>query len=357
MNLPNVPTPSEAPQSTAAEVDPIIVRQILADADLRSADAEGLLRGLGFGPPDLESYEFRLSYAQTSRVIRRALRLPGSEGLALRLGIGFNPVCWGLALVGLMASASLREMLEFAVDFLPSTKRMLDVRWEVQDGQFIATAEPIYDEPEITAFLVENAFASIVRVVRFVVDPAFAPRSVEFRHEAGSADAGPVLGCQAAYGRPADRLVLALDERPIPTAEPMVARMCRRVLTLQRPAAAVRSELEEAVVRMVRANLRTPPTADAFAVSMNISERTLRRRLQESGASYAALIDQERQRAVLSMLRDGQRSFGEVAEACGFADARSLRRAFKRWTGRTPSQMRQENEGEASAAPPAPSEG
>lgn len=344
-----VPTPSEAPQATAAEVDPIIVRQILADLGRRPADAEALLRGLGFGPQDLESYEFRVSYAQTSRVIRRALRLTGSHGLAQRLGLELNPVSWGLALVGLMASTTMQEMLEFAVDFLPSTKRMLDLSWELQDGHFVVTAEPVYDEPDVAAFLVETAFASLVRVVRFVVDAGYTARSAEFRHE-GAADGAALLATGTAYGRSSDRLVLPLVDTPIATADPVVARMCRRVLTLQRTAVAARSELEEAVVRMVRTALKSPPTADAFAASMNISERTLRRRLQESGASYAALIDQERQRAVMAMLRDGEKTFGEVAEACGFADARSLRRAFKRWTGRTPSQVRQETEAEAATS-------
>lgn len=340
--LPNI---QPADLASAADVDPIIVRQILADVNPRINDGDSLLRGLGFGPADLDAYEFRVSYAQTSRVIRRALRLAGSEGLALRLGAGLNPVSWGLCCVGLMASASLHDLLAFAVDFLPSTKRMLNLRWErTGDGGFEIFAEPLFeDEPEVAAFLVQNAFASLVRVARFVADPHFAPRAVEFRHEeAAAAGATAALGCEPAFGRPQDRLRVDAPDRPIATADPVVARMCRRVLTLQRPGATVRSELEEAIVRIARANPRMPPTADAFAASMNISERTLRRRLKESGASFAAILDQERRRCVMAMLRNGERSFGEVAEACGFADARSLRRAFKRWTGRTPSQARQE---------------
>jgi len=340
LDFATVPTLNPADVATAADVDPIIVRQILGGA----SDGEALLRGLGFGPGDLESYDFRVSYAQTSRVIRRAQRLPGNEDLALRLGAELNPVSWGLCFVGLMASASLHDMLAFAVDFLPSTKRMLDLRWERRDGRFEIVAQPLFDEPEITSFLVQNAFASLVRVARFVADPQFAPRSAEFRAEDPRPAAQTVLCCEVAFGRGADRLRIEAPDRPIATADPVVARMARRVLTLQRPGATVRSELEEAIVRIARSNPRLPPTADAFAASMNISERTLRRRLKESGASFAAILDNERRRCVMEMLHDGERSFGEVAEACGFADARSLRRAFKRWTGQTPSQARQQSE-------------
>lgn len=344
MDSPILPTLPPADLASAADVDPILVRQVLATLAPRSADGESLLRGLGFGLQDLESYEFRVSYAQTSRVIRRAQRLPGSEDLALRLGAGFNPVNWGLCFVGMMASATLADMLAFAVDFMPPTKRMIDLRWEQRDGAFDIIAEPLFDEPEIAAFLVPYAFAAIVRMARFVADPQLGAHGVELRQETlgGTASA---LGCAPAFGRGVDRMRFEGVDRPIATADPVVARMARRVLTLQRPGATVKSELEEAIVRTVRSNLRTPPTADAFATSMNISERTLRRRLKESGASFAAILDAERRRCVMQMLRDGEKSFGEVADACGFADARSLRRAFKRWTGRTPSQARQDSDG------------
>ena len=77
-----------------------------------------------------------------------------------------------------------------------------------------------------------------------------------------------------------------------------------------------------------------------IAATVNVSERTLRRRLLAADLSYAALLDQERMRRALELLSAGESPMARVADASGFSDTRSLRRAIKRWTGQTPSQLR-----------------
>lgn len=344
-----VPTEAPAPDlATVVDVEPLVVRQLFAEVGRAGGDAEGLCRGLGFDPEDLDTPEFRVSYAQTSRVIRRALRVLGRPLPGLSLGAGFNPVSWGTCLIGMMACGTVGEMLEFALDFQPSAKRLLALRCERQDDTLIITAETLHDdEAEITAFLIHHAFGALSRAARFAGGEGCAPSRAQLvvaPEQAGPA--GSLLGCRVEVGGP-ERLVFADVGRALPTADPLVARQMRRNLTLARSRSDLRSELEEAIVRVARDNLKSPPTAEAFAASMNLSERTLRRRLQEHGTSFAALIDQERRKAVTALLQDASRSYAEIAEQTGFADVRSLRRAFKRWTGLTPSQARQPQASEA----------
>ena len=94
------------------------------------------------------------------------------------------------------------------------------------------------------------------------------------------------------------------------------------------------------IVRALRVDLRSPPTMAAIAASINVSERTLRRRLVDADLSYAGLLDQERMRRALGLLGASEAPMARVAAEAGFSDARSLRRATKRWTGQTPSALR-----------------
>lgn len=335
---PDVPRTAEGAGS-AGGAEPAEQVEQTSESDHPTND---LSRGLGFGPAALESPDFRVSPNQVSRVVQRALRLAARPDLGLELGSSFNVVSWGLCLIGLMACSSLREVLETATEFTPATSKLLKLSGEVEGDEFIVTAEPMLPDAAVNEFLVQHAFASLARVCRFVVSGWYGPKRVDFQ----SAAVLPVettlaaFGCLVRTGCTRDRMVFALVDQPIATADSLVARMVRRMLTQQHGGVGTQSELEAAILQMARTQLVSPPSAAAFAASMNISERTLRRRLHELDLSYAMLIDRERMRLALSLLQDRSVRYEAVALAVGLSDTRALRRAVHRWTGRSPSQLR-----------------
>ncbi len=81
-------------------------------------------------------------------------------------------------------------------------------------------------------------------------------------------------------------------------------------------------------------------TIEHIASQLNMSGRTLQRRLKEEDTSYVALQDRARLDLALKLLESGH-SVEEVSDALGFADRRCFTRAFKRWTGDSPRVYRQ----------------
>jgi AraC-like DNA-binding protein len=67
----------------------------------------------------------------------------------------------------------------------------------------------------------------------------------------------------------------------------------------------------------------------------------LRRRLVAEGTSYVALVNEAQGLVAKRLLQAKQLSIQEAAFALGFADTRTFHRAFKRWTGMTPSAFRE----------------
>jgi AraC-like DNA-binding protein len=59
------------------------------------------------------------------------------------------------------------------------------------------------------------------------------------------------------------------------------------------------------------------------------------------GTSYLELLDESRRFRAQEWVRATHMTFEEIAERLGFSDVRSFRRAFKRWTGRTPGDVRE----------------
>jgi len=72
-----------------------------------------------------------------------------------------------------------------------------------------------------------------------------------------------------------------------------------------------------------------------------MSERSLQRRLADEGQTFDALLDELRHELALRYLADKTLAIAEVAFLLGYSEPSAFHRAFKRWTGKTPTQARQ----------------
>jgi AraC-like DNA-binding protein len=101
------------------------------------------------------------------------------------------------------------------------------------------------------------------------------------------------------------------------------------------------ADLADHVRRAVRATLGSREISEEdLAHALNVSRRTLIRHLEAEGVSFSALVQRVRLEVACQLLRDTDRPVAEVAESLGYAGTSPFRRAFKRWTGQTPTEWR-----------------
>ncbi|WEM40947.1 helix-turn-helix domain-containing protein [Photobacterium sp. DA100] len=84
-------------------------------------------------------------------------------------------------------------------------------------------------------------------------------------------------------------------------------------------------------------------TVDWFAKFLNMSSRTLQRKLAEKGLSLKRLRDESRSKVARTLLGEEVLPPEEVAWRCGYSDLSNFNRAFRAWTGMTPAQYRRLN--------------
>ena len=84
------------------------------------------------------------------------------------------------------------------------------------------------------------------------------------------------------------------------------------------------------------------PQLAEVAKRLKTSPRTLQRRLGAEGTSFQDVVDSVREELARIYMADTKRRYtvGELAYLLGFSEISALSRAFKRWTGMTPTQWR-----------------
>ncbi|MFE9560300.1 helix-turn-helix domain-containing protein [Streptomyces sp. NPDC006487] len=87
------------------------------------------------------------------------------------------------------------------------------------------------------------------------------------------------------------------------------------------------------------------PTLSSVAQRMALSPRTLQRRLEEHGTTWSEEVETVRRDHITRLLHDTDLSVDSIATRSGYADARALRRAVKRWYGTTPAALRRAGHG------------
>lgn len=152
-----------------------------------------------------------------------------------------------------------------------------------------------------------------------------------------------VFGCPLHFDAPEavlrfDPAVLTL---PLVHANPAASAALERAAMelIETPArGAVRSRAVAIIAERLSAGQTS--TAKQVAKALGMSMRSFQRRLDEEGTSFRELLTEHRVRMARAFLGRRDLTIAEVAMRTGFASSQAFHKAFKRWTGETPSEAR-----------------
>ena len=205
-------------------------------------------------------------------------------------------------------------------------------------------AHPRIDAP-LYKFLVEMQFGIHVSLHRDVMGPSFVARQLHVTYAApGDAPTyAETFGCEVHFGQPQNKFVFDaawLDREPKVGNEithAIALRLCDQLMEELR----LRVGLVGKVREILRVNLMRPTSLEAAAKHLNMTARTLRRKLAEENTYFHELVDELRMQVAIKYLRDTEMTIEEITYALGFKDAANFRRAFRRWTNHGPLEFRQ----------------
>ncbi|MFM9380248.1 AraC family transcriptional regulator [Pseudomonas sp. UV AK001] len=334
------------PTFDLALVSPFLLQTLAEVVAKKGIEPQSLCRGLGFDVEDLQDPSQRISYRQAVAMIQRALKALPNQGLGL--WVGAQNVLGTLGLLGHVLSLckNLRDAFELGIRHQHTSGGIVVISVDVVGEQVYVDVECRLPFAEVQIFAVEEFYASLLVYGRALVGETFKPIAVEFVHAAPDYvdEYRRLLGPDVRFGCLHNRMLIDVQwlDVNLPNHHSLALRQAVKLLELEAAQVHQKLDLIQAVERAIARDLSRGSHIEKIAGDLNMSSRTLRRRLTEHSLTFEALLEQVRQARTMSLLANPDMPIERITEEVGYSDVRSFRRAFKRWTGKSPSAWRSE---------------
>jgi AraC-like DNA-binding protein len=311
--------------------------------------AQECLRGVGVEPHQLGDATVRTSVRQYAHACMNALRLGPNARTPFQVGSRLHLLAYGMYGYALMSCLSLRDYFNLGVKYHLLATPILTINWhEYQDSAVWSFPDEFTFAPsnELRQFLLEQQFTQHVTHLQDVAGRDIRPMKAHFsyRTPAHAAIYEDYLGCPCEFGRERCELHYEssiLDQRP-PLAHHLTSAMfretCEYLIKKAKSSSGVSGETYQLLIRKPGHF----PGMEDVAQALHMTSRTLRRRLDGEGLSFSEILDDVHRSISIEYLKTTSMSVDDIGILVGFNDVANFRKAFKRWTGKTPSEMRRE---------------
>lgn len=312
--------------------------------------AEAALSGTGLSIDAVRDPGARTSVQQLLAVGRNAVRLSPRPDLGLIVGQRLHITSYGLYGYAMLCAETMRHGFALAIRYQSLATPVMFVSLSEGDGVALlhlpthADASLLGLNPQEYGFFLDMQFALHGTLAKDVMGPWCVPTQVLYAlPEPDHAEQiERVLECPVVFGHARNEIHYPLEwlgraphmANPITAAQ--MSESCERLVQQIAWQAGLTRRVYEEITR-------TPgrfPGIEQVASSLCMTSRTLSRKLAAEGTSFSDLLARVRHALALDYLRTTRLSVEDIAAALGFSDSNSFRQAFRRWSGKSPTEYR-----------------
>lgn len=326
-------------------------RRLLEVGERLGLPRAALLQHAHVGPANWEAAQARLPLAELIALFQSALMLTGRRDIALEFGRHARPDTFGVLGYALMTCRNLGE----AIGLVPLYRLVVfdsgysETRLGVE-GDNVKLAWVVL--PEATQaglpycdLLTESLLSSWFGFGRLITGTEMSWREVRFSH-AAPADTLPFenfFGCPVRFAAGENAILVASEwlVQPLVHADTALNLVMRDEArgTIERLLGGhgIASQVRQALVPLMP---KCEATLKHVAAMLNITPRSLQRRLATTDHSFHAVLDATRRELAQVYLPDPALTALDIALLLGYAEQSSFTRAFRNWFGTAPSVWR-----------------
>lgn len=331
------------------------ILNMISFAARQGLDPEPLIQLTGQSKADLGREDSVVANEVYNAVCERAVAGSKDPFFGLHMGESMNLSAAGLIAQISQTSETVRQALEFCCQFANLGCSVLPMSLEKEKDRYrvVLRPDPVWESQAGIAVrhTAEGVLAFSLREFHTLTFEKYQPLEVHFPWPAPTDESEyhRIFACPLRFGAREIGMVLHAEHvnARVVTSNYDLLRIL--VAHAEKKSAQIQGEkgfstvVKQTIIRMVKPEF---PSLHQVAKSLNLSPRTLQRRLQAEGLTYSTLSDELKKEFALSYLSRPDLSVGEVAYLLDYSEPSTFTRSFKRWMGMSPMEYKTQLEKE-----------
>lgn len=305
-------------------------------------DPAALLGAAGIRLEDAGEYDVFIPLAGVLQVVETAARATGAPDFGRQLAERQGIQILGPVGVAARTAPTVGHAVGIFTTFMTAYSPALAVSLlHVDTDTAFVDLEVLLDKMPPSPQSVELTLGVTLRVLRLLLGPEYAPRSVHLPHLPLTPEPDYVryYGCTPHFAEPKAGFTVRADDLRRPLRRDDVAHQAM-VEYLTRVTERD-TGLTQSIGAIVRQLLPTGAvTLEVIAAQFAVHPKALQRKLADEGTTFAAVVDNTRMRMAERYLRDTRISLSHLSRELGYAEQSVLTRSCRRWFGSGPAAYR-----------------
>lgn len=318
-------------------------------ADRYGIRPEVLLKGSGIHPEDLNDPQKLINTTQERTVALNFIKHIPVPWIGLEMGQNYHFSANGKLGMAMMCCETMMDALKLILNYIHLTASYHQYSIRIKGKTGYAKFKELVDLGEVRRFVCEGEMASIHKMASLSYEDVNIFKEMHFAYPVPSYAKryNEIFGCPVIFNAPEHRVIFDAQHlfNPLKLANPLLKtgleKDCREM--------AARMQDHETLTERIRQEILhqqdSPPTLDQLARRINISPRTIRRKLMKEKTTYKTILTNIRKDKAVDLLLTTRMPMEKIAIHLGFNEVSSFYRAFKNWTGMTPSKYREKRFG------------
>lgn len=262
--------------------------------------------------------------------------------IAYNAGCRLNAGTYGIWGLALLSSESFESAIKTGLKYLAFTYTYNHIYFKKGDSTSALYLDPKLSDRHIREFMTERDLGAIQRLFVDLLEQKHKPikevhlKAKALGHKIALEEA---LGCPVRLGSTHNKVVF--DNQylavPLPQANQLTMKMCYQQMDAMLPERTLRTTVTQRVIGYLSSHTIEQAKLVQVADFLNMSERSLRRKLAEEETSFQQIVNDYKKLLAKDFLENTSLTMEEIAEKLGYSDSAGFSNAYKRWYGVAPS--------------------